>query len=103
MVNIITKETFSDFIKSNKVVVVKFFATWCGPCKMITPVLEQVSDELTDIPFGSVDIDQQGELAHQFNIHTVPTIMLFVNEKPVNSFVGFRHKQAIVEFVNSAK
>ncbi len=101
--NILTSQTFNDFIKSQKVVVVKFFATWCGPCKMYGPVLEEVSKEINDVAFGSVDIDQEEALASQYKVTTVPTTIVFVDGKPVNQFVGFKPKQQVIEFINANK
>ena len=74
----LSKANFNEKTNSaDQVVVVDFFATWCGPCKMLTPVLEKAADELTNVPFYKVDIDEEMELANQYKIMTVPTLLFF--------------------------
>ena len=73
-------ENFSDIIKSDKLTLVDFFATWCGPCKMMHPVLEQLKDEMGDsIRIIKLDVDKNEVLSAQYNIQSVPTLMLFKN------------------------
>ena len=73
-------ENFSDIIKSDKLTLVDFFATWCGPCKMMHPVLEQLKDEMCDsIRIIKLDVDKNEVLSAQYNIQSVPTLMLFKN------------------------
>ncbi len=72
-----------------------FVAAWCGPCKMLTAVFEELSNIMTDVDFVKVDIDQSLEIAQQFNISTVPTMMIFKDGKPVESLVGFMPKEKI--------
>ena len=80
----LSKANFNEKTNSaDQVVVVDFFATWCGPCKMLTPVLEKAADELTNIPFYKVDIDEEMELANQYKIMTVPTLLFFKGGKLV--------------------
>ncbi len=79
-----------------------FFATWCGPCKMLAPVFDQVGEEMKEqAKFVKVDIDESLEIARQFNISTVPTIMVFKDGKPVKSLVGFMPKEKITAAVKS--
>nr|WP_317331701.1 thioredoxin [uncultured Romboutsia sp.] len=103
MAKIINTSQFRGNVEENQgVVVVDFFATWCGPCKMLAPVFEQVGEEMkNDATFLKVDIDQSLELAQQFNISTVPTMMIFKNGKPVETLVGFMPKEGIVQKVKS--
>ena len=82
---------FNELIKNEKVLV-DFFATWCGPCKMLAPVFDTLSEELTDADFVKVDIDQSLELAQKFGITTVPTMMIFKDGKVVDTLVGFMPK-----------
>ena len=80
----LSKTNFNEKTNSaDQVVVVDFFATWCGPCKMLTPVLEKAADELTNVPFYKVDIDEEMELANQYKIMTVPTLLFFKGGKLV--------------------
>lgn len=73
-------ENFSDIIKSDKLTLVDFFATWCGPCKMMHPILEQLKEEMGDsIRILKIDVDDNEDLSMQYNIQSVPTLMLFKN------------------------
>ena len=103
MAKIIKTSQFRGSVEENQgVVVVDFFATWCGPCKMLAPVFEQAGEEMkNDATFLKVDIDQSLELAQQFRISTVPTMMIFKDGKPVETLVGFMPKERIVQKVKS--
>lgn len=93
MAKIVNTANFRGTVEeSNNVVVVDFFATWCGPCKMLAPVFDTLSEELTDVDFVKVDIDQSLELAQKFGITTVPTMMIFKDGKVVDTLVGFMPK-----------
>lgn len=93
MAKIVNTANFRGTVEeSNNVVVVDFFATWCGPCKMLAPVFDSLSEELTDADFVKVDIDQSLELAQKFGITTVPTMMIFKDGKVVDTLVGFMPK-----------
>lgn len=85
-----TKDEFDQELKNagNKVVVVDFFATWCGPCKMISPKLEKMSEEMADVVFLKVDVDDNSEVAEEQEISAMPTFILFRNCKRVDQFVG---------------
>lgn len=94
MAKIVNTGNFRGAVEDNKgVVVVDFFATWCGPCKMLAPVFESVSEELSDAKFVKVDIDESLELAQKFGISTVPTMMIFKDGKVVDKLVGFMPKE----------
>lgn len=103
MAKVINTSQFRGEIEnSNGIVVVDFFATWCGPCKMLAPVFESLGNEMqNEARFVKVDIDQSLEIAQQFNISTVPTMMIFKNGKPVESLVGFMPKEKIKAKVQS--
>ncbi|WP_024736301.1 thioredoxin [Enterocloster asparagiformis] len=80
----LSKANFNEKTNSaDQVVVVDFFATWCGPCKMLAPVLEKAAEELTNVQFYKVDIDEEMELANQYKIMTVPTLLFFKGGKLV--------------------
>ena len=103
MAQVISSEEFNNLVEHIEgIAVVDFFATWCGPCKMLAPVFEQAGEEMkNDATFLKVDIDQSLELAQQFRISTVPTMMIFKDGKPVETLVGFMPKERIVQKVKS--
>ena len=103
MAKIINTAQFRGSVEETQgVVVVDFFATWCGPCKMLAPVFEQVGEEMkNEATFLKVDIDQSLEIAQKFRITTVPTMMIFKDGKPVETLVGFMPKDSIVQKVKS--
>ena len=103
MAKIINTSQFRESVEGKQgVVVVDFFATWCGPCKMLAPVFEQAGEEMkNEATFLKVDIDQSLEIAQQFKISTVPTMMIFKDGKAVESLVGFMPKERIVQSVKS--
>lgn len=93
---IINKNEFDQVI-SNGVVMVDFFATWCGPCKMLSPVLEEVAEEVKDaITIVKVDVDQDGDLAMRYGIMSVPTMIIFKDGQPVKQLQGFMPKPQLV-------
>lgn len=97
-----TSEFRSEVEEKQGVVVVDFFATWCGPCKMLAPVFEALGEEMDGkAKFYKLDVDQSLEIAQQFRISTVPTMMIFKNGKPVETLVGFMPKERIVQKVKS--
>ncbi|MDE5553502.1 MAG: thioredoxin [Malacoplasma sp.] len=90
-------------IGQTKLTLVKFGATWCGPCKMIAPILEELADQYADINFVDVDIDdtEAEKITAKFNIQSVPTVILFKDGKQVNQFMGFRPKEEISKLLES--
>ena len=95
---IINKDNFEEKI-SNGVVLVDFFATWCGPCRMLSPVLEDVSEDST-AKIYKVDIDKSEDLARQYGIMVVPTMVIFKNGEMQEKFSGFMQKEDILEKLN---
>lgn len=81
-------------------VLVDFFATWCGPCKMLSPVLEEVSEENPNVSILKIDVDEVGELAARYGIQAIPTLMLFKNGQRVEARTGYQNKNQLVAFIN---
>lgn len=93
----ITSENFEqEVLKSEKIVLLDFFATWCGPCRMISPIIDQIAEENADIKVGKIDVDQDGDLAAQFQIFSIPTLIVMKNGEPVEKAVGARSKEEIL-------
>lgn len=97
MAKVVNTEEFKNQVEGGKgVVVVDFFATWCGPCNMLGPVFEQLGEEMKDdAKFLKLDIDQSLEIAQQFNVSTVPTMMVFKDGEAVDTMIGFMPKDKI--------
>lgn len=91
-------ENFNDVISNGKVVV-DFFATWCGPCKMLGPVFEKVSDEVNDVKFVKLDVDKFNDIARQYGVMSVPTLILFENGKEVKKEIGFMSEDKLKDFI----
>ena len=100
-VKVITSENFEqEVLKAEKTVLVDFWAEWCGPCRMLSPVVDQVAEEMGDqIIVGKVNVDEQPALAQKFNIMSIPTLLVFKNGSVVQTSVGVRPKQEIVNLV----
>ena len=81
-------------------VLVDFFATWCGPCKMLSPVLEEVANENPNIAVLKIDVDEVGELAARYGIQAIPTLMLFKNGQRVETRTGYQNKNQLLAFIN---
>ena len=94
---------FDKEIESGVVVVVDFFATWCGPCKMLAPVMEEVEREMVDVKFLKIDVDQEEELARRFGVMSIPTIIVFKDGNIKGQNVGFMTKDEIIDMINSVK
>jgi thioredoxin 1 len=96
------KSNFNDILNSEAPVLVDFFADWCGPCKMLAPILKQVKDELTDaVKIVKIDIDKNQSLAVKYQVRGVPTMLLFKNGKQVWRQSGVLQKDEIIKIVNS--
>lgn len=94
-----TAAEFEAAIKEGTVLV-DFFATWCGPCKMLSPVLEEVANENPNINVLKIDVDEVGELAARYGIQAIPTLMLFKDGQRVETRMGYQNKNQLVAFIN---
>jgi thioredoxin 1 len=89
--------SFNNLVKNNKIVLIDFFASWCGPCKMLTPIIHEIEEEMHNIKVVKIDVDEDAELAKKFSVMSIPTVFLFKEGKQVASFMGFRPKIAIIQ------
>ena len=94
----LSSENFeSEVLNSNLPVLVDFYADWCGPCKMMAPIVEKLSEELEGkAKVGKINVDENQDLAMQYNIMSIPTILIFKNGKEAKRFVGFRDKNELL-------
>lgn len=96
----ITSENFDqEVLKSDKPVLLDLWATWCGPCKMLSPIVDQVAAENDDIKVGKVNVDEQEEIAAKFGVTAIPTLLVFKDGKLVNQSVGFIPKDKVLALV----
>lgn len=95
----LTKDNFEEkVLKSDKTVLVDFWAEWCSPCKMMGPVFEEASEECTDIVFGKINVDEENEIAREYKVMNIPTIMAFKNGEMVDKVIGVQSKEALLDF-----
>lgn len=96
----ITKENFEqEVLRSDKPVLLDFWASWCGPCRMLSPIVDEVAEERTDVKVGKVNVDQQPELAGEFGVMSIPTLLVFEQGKLVRQAVGARPKAGVLDLL----
>ena len=103
IIHIGSDEAFDKLISGDTPVLVDFWATWCGPCRMIAPIVEEIADEYAGkVVVAKVDVDEQGELAQRYRIMNIPTLMLFRQGQLVDKAIGARPKAALEQMLNKA-
>ncbi|MFQ7293279.1 MAG: thioredoxin [Monoglobales bacterium] len=96
----INKENFkNEVLNSDKPVLLDFYADWCGPCRMVGPIVSEIADERNDIKVGKINVDEQSELAAQFGVMSIPTLVVIKDGKIVNKAVGARPKDDILDML----
>lgn len=96
----ITRQNFEqEVLKSEIPVLLDFWAPWCGPCKMLGPIVEEIADEVSDFKVGKVNVDDESDLAMQFGVQSIPTLVVVKDGEVVNKVVGFQSKDKVLELV----
>jgi len=98
----INNENFQkEVMESEKPVLLDFWAPWCGPCRMVSPVLDEVAGENSGVKVGKINVDEQPELAAKYRVMSIPTLALIKGGEVVNTMVGVKHKEAILSMLNA--
>ena len=95
-INIDSSNFHNEVMSSDRPVLLDFWAPWCGPCRMVVPIVEEIAEERSDIKVGKINVDEQPELAAQFGVMSIPTLMVIKNGKIVNQSMGAKPKNAIL-------
>ena len=101
MVREINAEEYAEIVNSSNPVVIDFHATWCGPCKVLSPILEELNEEIEDVEFVKLDVDQHPQIAGQNQVMGVPTVVILKDGEVKDRFVGVQPKEVIKEKINS--
>lgn len=100
----LTKDSYhNEVMETEKVVVIDFWATWCGPCKMMAPAVEEVAKDYPDVKVCKVNVDEEPELSNAFKIVSIPTIVVIKNGEIIDSVVGYRPKEDIEKIIKLVK
>lgn len=86
----------NEILNANGTTLVDFYADWCGPCKMLSPIIEEIAEECADITVGKVNVSENNDLADKFDVSNIPTLIVFKNGKEYSRMVGFRPKENIL-------
>ncbi len=100
MEHTITKDNFEELVLKNKnTVLLDFWASWCGPCKMLSPIISEIAEEYSEITVGKVNVDDEAELSMEFGIMSIPTLVIFKDGKAIKKSVGYCEKQEILDML----
>lgn len=100
MVTVLNKENFDqEVVKSDKTVLIDFWAAWCGPCRMLSPIVDEIAQERDDIKVCKVNVDEEQDIAAAFNVMSIPTLAVIKDGKIVSQSAGYRSKEAVLELL----
>lgn len=100
MVNILTVENFQETIEKNDLSLIQIKSSWCQPCKMITPIIDEISNDIQNVYFGQVDAETNPKVAENLNVRSIPTVILFKKGEEVERFVGLKQKKYIIDLID---
>ena len=101
MAKVFTTDNFeTEVLKAEKPVLVDFWATWCGPCRMLSPIVDEVAEETDSVKVCKVNVDEEAQLASMFGIEVIPTLIVIKDGKTVNKSVGYINKEQVLELIN---
>ncbi len=100
VINLTQRDFEQEVMRSDKPVLIDFFATWCGPCSMVSPIVDEIAQERSDIKVCKVDVDEQGELAAAFGVSSIPTLVVFKNGKITAKQIGALPKPGILALLD---
>ncbi|MBO1264731.1 MAG: thioredoxin [Clostridia bacterium] len=104
MIKAVNGESFEqEVLKNENLVLVDFWAPWCGPCKMLAPLFEELNDEINDVEFVKLNVDENPQQAARYRVASIPTLLAFKNGNIVGQLVGFRPKEEIRAFIEKNK
>lgn len=99
MIKELTTENFKEEVASEQKTLVDFWAPWCGPCKMLSPIVDEIAEAATDFKVGKVNVDEQMDIAREFSIAAIPTLLVFQNGKVINKSVGLLTKDEVLDLL----
>lgn len=105
MVTQLTQDTFQKEVLEQKkgLVLVDFYAVWCGPCKVTEPIIEELAEEMKDVKFAKLDVDTAPELSSEYQVFSIPTFLIFKDGKLIGQMVGAKPKESFIEEIDKAK
>jgi thioredoxin len=99
VVKIITSKNFEEFVSQNRIAVIDFHANWCMPCRIVSPRIEELSNEIDNVAFGKINVDENADIAQRFGLVSIPTVVVFKEGKQIDEVVGTQPKDKIRELI----